>query len=77
MTTGSHPFSILELDSDLQQRLAAAAAREGLNLASLCQRWLLEELERHERAHGLEPAGRCSVRTGQASTGPLPLPLQQ
>ena len=77
MTTGSHPFSILELDSDLQQRLADAAAREGLNLASLCQRWLLEELERHERAHGLEPAGRCSVRTGQASTGPLPLPLQQ
>jgi hypothetical protein len=77
VTTGSQPFSILELDSDLQQRLAAAAAREGLNLTSLCQRWLLDELERHERAHGLEPAGRCSVRTGQASTGPLPLPLQQ
>jgi hypothetical protein len=77
VTTGSPPFSILGLDSDLQERLAAAAGREGLSLASLCERWLLDELERHERAHGLEPAGRCSVRTGQASTGPLPLPLQQ
>ena len=77
VTTSSHPFSTLSLDPDLQQRLVAAAGRQGVQLATLCEQWLLEELERHEHAHGVDPAGRCSVRTGLCSSGPLPLPLQQ
>jgi hypothetical protein len=44
--------------------------------ADLQQR-LQEALLRHEQAHGLEPSGRCSVRTGHCTSGPLPLPLQQ
>jgi hypothetical protein len=75
--TSSPPFSTLSLDPDLQERLSAAAGRQGVNLATLCEQWLLEELERHEHAHGVDPAGRCSVRTGLCSSGPLPLPLQQ
>ncbi|MEB3169800.1 MAG: hypothetical protein VKK43_00345 [Synechococcaceae cyanobacterium] len=70
-------FSSAALEPDLQQRLNEAAAREGVSLGSLCERWLLEELFRHEQAHGLEQAGRCSLRTGQCTSGPLPLPLQQ
>lgn len=70
-------FSSAGLDSDLQQRLQEAAAREAVSLGSLCERWLLEALLRHEQAHGLEPSGRCSVRTGHCTSGPLPLPLQQ
>jgi hypothetical protein len=48
-----------------------------MSLSSLCERWLLEALQRHEQAHGVEAAGRCSVRTGQSTLGPVPLPLQQ
>ncbi|MFM7362002.1 MAG: hypothetical protein ACKO6F_06575 [Cyanobium sp.] len=75
--SSSSPFSTVSLDPDLQQRLVAAAGRQGVQLATLCEQWLLEELERHEHAHGVNPAGRCSVRTGLCSSGPLPLPLQQ
>ncbi|MFO0038694.1 MAG: CopG family transcriptional regulator [Synechococcaceae cyanobacterium] len=70
-------FSTTCLDDDLQQRLAEAAGREGMSFSSLCERWLLEALQRHEQAHGVEGAGRCSVRTGQSTLGPVPLPLQQ
>jgi hypothetical protein len=65
----------LVLNSDLQQRLVAAAELEGVSLQSLCERWLQEQLERQERRHG--EAGRCSVRTGHSAIGPVPLPLQQ
>ena len=37
-------FSSAALEPDLQQRLNEAAAREGVSLGSLCERWLLEEL---------------------------------
>jgi hypothetical protein len=73
----SSPFSTLTLDPDLQARLDAAAGRQGVALSTLCEQWLIEELERHEHAHGMEPAGRCSLRTGRCTSGPLPLPLQQ
>ena len=77
MTTSSPAFSTHSLDPDLQERLSAAAGRQGVSLSTLCEQWLLDELVRHEHDHGVEPAGRCSVRTGHASSGPLPLPLQQ
>jgi hypothetical protein len=77
VTTSSSAFSTLTLDHDLQARLIAAAGRQGLSLSTLCEQWLLEELERHEHAHGVDPAGRCSVRTGLCTSGPVPLPLQQ
>lgn len=70
-------FSTLSLEADLQERLRAAAGRQGLSLSTLCEQWLVEELERHEVAHGLDAAGRCSVRTGLCTSGPVPLPLQQ
>jgi len=77
VTTSSSAFSTLSLDDDLQARLIAAAGRQGVGLGSLCEQWLLEELERHEHAHGVDAAGRCSVRTGLCNSGPVPLPLQQ
>ncbi len=82
MTTSSSAFSTaafstLALELDLQERLIAAAGRQGVSLTTLCEQWLLEELERHEHAHGVDPAGRCSVRTGLCTSGPVPLPLQQ
>jgi hypothetical protein len=77
LTPSSSPFSTLSLDHDLQARLIAAAGPQGLSLSTLCQQWQLKELERHEHAHGVDPAGRCSVRTGQCTSGPVPLPLQQ
>ncbi len=73
----SAPALSLPLDPDLQGRLKAAAERQGVSLSTLCEQWLIDELERHERAHGVDPAGRCSVRTGQCTSGPVPLPLQQ
>jgi hypothetical protein len=76
-SSGGSVFSSAGLEPDLQQRLNEAAAREGVSLGSLCERWLLEELRRHEQAQCLEQAGRCSVRTGQCTNGPLPLRLQQ
>jgi hypothetical protein len=71
------PFSTLTLEPDLQERLRDAAGRQGVSLSTLCEQWLVEELERHEVAHGVEAAGRCSVRTGLCTLGPVPLPLQQ
>jgi hypothetical protein len=77
VTPSTSSFSILSLDADLQVRLMAAAARQGVSLSTLCEQWLVEELERHEHAHGVDGAGRCSVRTGLCTSGPVPLPLQQ
>jgi hypothetical protein len=77
VTTSSSAFSTVTLEPDLQERLRAAAGRQGVSLSTLCEQWLLEELERHEVAHGVDAAGRCSVRTGLCTSGPVPLPLQQ
>jgi hypothetical protein len=83
LTSSSSPRAGLVLDSDLHQRLLAAAEAEGVSLQCLCEGWLQEGLQRHGRDPGCnpgresEPAGRCSVRTGHSAIGPVPLPLQQ
>jgi hypothetical protein len=61
----------------LSARIAAAAAHAGIAEATLRERWLREGLERFEAQHGLEGSGRCSVRTGTRTVGPVPLPVQQ
>lgn len=61
----------------LSARIAAAAAHAGIEEATLRERWLLEGVERFEAQHGLEGSGRCSIRTGTCTVGPVPLPFQQ
>jgi hypothetical protein len=61
----------------LSARIAAAAAHAGIAEATIRERWLREGLERFEAQHGLEGSGRCSVRTGTCTVGPVPLPVQQ
>jgi hypothetical protein len=79
LTSSPSPCAGLVLDSDLHQRLLAAAEAEGVSLQCLCEGWLQEGLQRHGCDLGREPdpAGRCSVRTGHSAIGPVPLPLQQ
>ncbi len=69
----------LDLDAELRQRLRQAAERQGVALPTLCEQWIVQELRRYEDGQGVaaEASGRCSVRTGLSSTGPIPLPLQQ
>jgi hypothetical protein len=67
----------LDREEGLQSRIAAAAAHAGTSEADLCQAWLLEGLERFEALHGLQAAGRCSLRTGTCTVGPVALPVQQ
>jgi len=77
--TSLSPWPDLVLEPDLQQRLSAVAAAEGVSLQALCERWLRERLELQNCPPGeeREAAGRCSVRTGHSAIGPVPLPLQQ
>ena len=66
------------LDLDLQQRLAEAAGSTGLDATEACKLWVREGLERLEAEQAAaEAAGRCSLRTGTCTTGPVPLPVQQ
>lgn len=66
------------LSADLQARLERAAAAAAESPEALCQQWLREGLERFEALEAAAiAAGRCSLRTGSCSTGPLPLPVQQ
>lgn len=72
------PASLEWLDLDLQQRLALAAGGAGLDATEACKLWVLEGLERLEAEQAAaEAAGRCSLRTGTCTTGPVPLPVQQ
>jgi hypothetical protein len=68
------------LDNELRHRLDRAAQASGMSLSAVCEQWLREGLERFE-AHqpGGDPdgSGRCSLRTGASSLGPVPLPVQQ
>lgn len=68
------------LESDLRRRLQRAAVAGGMSVAAVCEQWLREGLERFE-AHlpGEDPdgSGRCFLRTGTSSLGPVPLPVQQ
>jgi hypothetical protein len=57
-----------------------AAAASGITLTALIEQWLREGLERFEAHQPLEDSdgsGRCSLRTGTCSIGPVPLPVQQ
>jgi hypothetical protein len=72
------PASLEWLDLDLQQRLAEAACSAGLDATEACKLWVREGLERLEADQAAaEAAGRCSLRTGSCTTGPVPLPVQQ
>ncbi|MEB3317359.1 MAG: hypothetical protein VKO39_04385 [Cyanobacteriota bacterium] len=68
------------LEGDLRRRLRRAAAASGMTEAAVCEQWLREGLERFEAQPPAEEAdgsGRCSLRTGTCSLGPVPLPVQQ
>lgn len=62
-----------ELPQSLVECIAAQAAVEGTKPEALAARILSACLE----AEGLTSAGRCSLRTGLRSEGPMPLPIQQ
>jgi hypothetical protein len=68
------------LGGDLQHRVHLAAAACGMPVAAVCEQWVREGLERFEAHHpGEDPdgSGRCSLRTGTCTLGPVPLPVQQ
>jgi len=70
------------LSPNLRQRVASAATARGLDPAVLCEQWVLAAVTTFEHQHGLDPGdgsgdGRCSVRTGSRTLGPVPLPVQQ
>lgn len=68
------------LGSDLRQRLRLAAEASGSTVAAMCEAWLREGLERFEALQPRDTAdgsGRCSLRTGTCTLGPVPLPVQQ
>jgi len=72
------PANLEWLDHNLQQRLAQAAGSAGMDMNEACSRWVREGLERLEAEQAAaEAAGRCSLRTGSCTTGPVPLPVQQ
>jgi hypothetical protein len=66
------------LAGDLQERLERAAAAAGVSVSEACGQWVREGLENFEaRQAAAEAAGRCSLRTGTVTVGPVPLPVQQ
>lgn len=66
------------LAAELQQRLQRAAAGAGLSPDLLAAQLLSAGLERFEAEQAAAlAAGRCSLRTGSCTAGPLPLPVQQ
>ena len=68
------------LDGELRHRLERAAKASGMTLAAVCEQWLREGVERFETQQPAEDpdgSGRCSLRTGTSSLGPVPLPVQQ
>ena len=72
------PANLDWLDLDLRQRLTEAAGSTGLDATEACKHWVREGLERLEAEQAAaEAAGRCSLRTGSCTTGPVPLPVQQ
>jgi hypothetical protein len=77
-TASPAPASLDWLDHDLRQRLAEVAGSAGLDATETCKLWVREGLERLEAEQAAaEAAGRCSLRTGTCTTGPVPLPVQQ
>ena len=84
-TLSSHPepdeISAAEpawLSGELRNRVEQAAAHAGLSVSEACEQWLRQGLEQAEHQRAIaEAAGRCSLRTGTCTTGPVPLPVQQ
>ncbi len=73
-------FAWQGLDGELRHRLQRAAQACGMSVAAVCEQWLREGVERFEAHHPVEDpdgSGRCSLRTGTSSLGPVPLPVQQ
>lgn len=66
-----------EAAAALHERLNQVANRAGVQVAALCELWIQEGLERAESQALAEAAGRCSLRTGTCTLGPVPLPVQQ
>ena len=70
------------LSESLRNRVQIAASARGLDPADLCEQWVLAAVTSFEHQHGLHPgdgtgSGRCSLRTGSRTLGPVPLPVQQ
>ncbi len=68
------------LEADLWQRVEQAATAQGMTVAAVCEQWVKEGLDRYEAQRPSEDpdgSGRCSLRTGTCSIGPVPLPVQQ
>lgn len=65
---------------DLHHRVGQAAAASGMSVEAICEQWVregLEHFEAHQAAGDPDGSGRCSLRTGTCSLGPIPLPVQQ
>jgi hypothetical protein len=68
------------LGADLRQRVEQAATATGMTVAAVCEQWVKEGLDRYESQRPSEDpdgSGRCSLRTGTCTIGPVPLPVQQ
>ncbi|MFM7641302.1 MAG: hypothetical protein ACKO45_07100 [Cyanobium sp.] len=68
------------LGADLWQRVDQVATARGMTVAAVCEQWVKEGLDRYEAQRASEDpdgSGRCSLRTGTCSIGPVPLPVQQ
>jgi len=68
----------VSLDAELLQRIERAVAPTGQSPEEACEQWVragLEQLEAEQAA--ASSSGRCSVRMGTATVGPVPLPMQQ
>jgi hypothetical protein len=68
----------VSLDAELLQRIERAVAVTGQSPEEACEQWVragLEQLEAQLAIAG--SSGRCSVRMGTATVGPVPLPMQQ
>lgn len=74
----SAPTDPAWLQGELRRRVESAAAQAGLSVTALLEQWVVKGLEEAERQQALaEAAGRCSLRTGTCTAGPVPLPVQQ
>lgn len=68
------------LGGELHHRVSQAAVASGMSVAAICEQWVREGLkhfEAHQAAGDPDGSGRCSLRTGTCSLGPVPLPVQQ
>jgi hypothetical protein len=68
------------LAGELHHRVGQAAAASGMSVAAICEQWVregLEHFEDHQAAGDSDGSGRCSLRTGTRSVGPISLPVQQ